>query len=197
MYARARAALNLCARGVGVGTAVTARVAWCVWRRVAVRVSAMTEHRAQRRYTESTQSPSLHNRLLTLRPAPTDPVGQSWPRVTGSVGDSLDGGPALSPESSPPPDNSSKAKTSRTDRHKDLKDRQTQRPQGQTDSADLKDRVEVARGPFVLEPAVRAWAHGLHLSVAYSLLLGRVAAKHALEWPCLPSARAPAVCPAT
>ena len=33
--------------------------------------------------------PRLHYRLLTLRPAPTDPVGQSWPRGTGSVGDSV------------------------------------------------------------------------------------------------------------
>jgi hypothetical protein len=31
----------------------------------------------------------LHYRLLTLCPAPTDPVGQSWPRGTGSVGDSV------------------------------------------------------------------------------------------------------------
>ena len=31
--------------------------------------------------------PRLHYRLLTLRP--TDPVGQSWPRGTGSVGDSV------------------------------------------------------------------------------------------------------------
>ena len=30
--------------------------------------------------------PRLHYRLLTLCPAPTDPVGQSWPRGTGSVG---------------------------------------------------------------------------------------------------------------
>ena len=28
----------------------------------------------------------LHYRLLTMCPAPTDPVGQSWPRGTGSVG---------------------------------------------------------------------------------------------------------------
>ena len=27
------------------------------------------------------QSPRLHYRLLTLCPAPTDPVGQSWPRT--------------------------------------------------------------------------------------------------------------------
>ena len=31
--------------------------------------------------------PRLHYRLLALCPAPTDPVGQSWPRDTGSVGD--------------------------------------------------------------------------------------------------------------
>ena len=31
----------------------------------------------------------LHYRLLTLCPAPTDPVSQSWPRGTGSVGDSV------------------------------------------------------------------------------------------------------------
>ena len=31
----------------------------------------------------------IHYRLLTLCPAPTDPVGQSWPRGTGSVGDSV------------------------------------------------------------------------------------------------------------
>ena len=30
--------------------------------------------------------PRLHYRLLTLCPTPTDPVGQSWPRGTGSVG---------------------------------------------------------------------------------------------------------------
>ena len=29
-----------------------------------------------------------------LRPAPTDPVGQSWPRDTGSVGDSVGEGAA-------------------------------------------------------------------------------------------------------
>ena len=33
--------------------------------------------------------PRLHYRLLTLCPAPTDPVDQSWPRGTGSVGDSV------------------------------------------------------------------------------------------------------------
>ena len=33
--------------------------------------------------------PRLHYRLLTLCLAPTDPVGQSWPRGTGSVGDSV------------------------------------------------------------------------------------------------------------
>ena len=31
----------------------------------------------------------LHYRLLTLCPVPTHPVGQSWPRGTGSVGDSV------------------------------------------------------------------------------------------------------------
>ena len=30
--------------------------------------------------------PRLHYRLLTLCPAPTDPVDQSWPRGTESVG---------------------------------------------------------------------------------------------------------------
>ena len=33
--------------------------------------------------------PCLHDRLLTPCPAPTDPVGQSGPRGTGSVGDSV------------------------------------------------------------------------------------------------------------
>ena len=33
--------------------------------------------------------PRLHYRLLTLCPAPTDPVGQSWPRGIGSAGDSV------------------------------------------------------------------------------------------------------------
>jgi hypothetical protein len=33
--------------------------------------------------------PRLHYRLLTLCPAPTDPVGQSWPLGTGSVGRAL------------------------------------------------------------------------------------------------------------
>ena len=33
--------------------------------------------------------PRLHYHLRTLRPSPTDPVGQSWPRGTGSVGDSV------------------------------------------------------------------------------------------------------------
>ena len=33
--------------------------------------------------------PRLRYRLLTLCPAPADPVGHSWPRGTGSVGDSV------------------------------------------------------------------------------------------------------------
>ena len=32
---------------------------------------------------EAGRFPRLHYRLLTLCPAPTDPVGQSWPRGTG------------------------------------------------------------------------------------------------------------------
>ena len=38
------------------------------------------------------QPGSLRYRLLTLCPAPTDPVGQSWPRGTLSVGDSVSEG---------------------------------------------------------------------------------------------------------
>ena len=41
-------------------------------------------------YTSPTRpDPRLHYRLLTLCPAPTDPVGQSWPRGTGSVGQAM------------------------------------------------------------------------------------------------------------
>ena len=42
----------------------------------------------------STARSCLHYRVLTLCPAPTDPVGQSWPRGTGSVGDSVGEGAA-------------------------------------------------------------------------------------------------------
>jgi hypothetical protein len=34
-------------------------------------------------FCKSNVCPRLHYRLLTLCPAPTDPVGQSWPRGTG------------------------------------------------------------------------------------------------------------------
>ena len=57
--------------------------------RAADRMRGREDERADRTPGPFRSRPRLHYRLLTLCPVPTDPVGQSWPRGTGSVGDSV------------------------------------------------------------------------------------------------------------